>query len=339
MRICGVLAVGLATALLAGCGGGSGAETAETIPKVSKKDQEIVVGLNGWEGPETAGIVMAEKRGYLADAGFGEVLTLVPVNPVVSVKDIVDGADDIAVSYTPQVVLAEEKGAPIVIVGSLVSQPTAAMIWLKGAHIGGIADLRGKTIAIPDLPFQKEFLRSVLARGGLTLGDVKVKSVGYKSVSALASGRADAIFGASWNLEGAELESRGLKPVITRVQNLGVPGYDELVLIARADRVSEDPQMIRAFVAAVNRGTAAAVKDPKGTVNAIESAVESNPEADRQATEAGVKATLPLLSESGYTSPAQVGHLVDWMHEQGMIKRTLPVSTLLTNEFATPSGR
>lgn len=333
-----MLAVGLATALLAGCGGGSGAETAETIPKVSKKDQEIVVGLNGWEGPETAGIVMAEKRGYLADAGFGEVLTLVPVNPVVSVKDIVDGADDIAVSYTPQVVLAEEKGAPIVIVGSLVSQPTAAMIWLKGAHIGGIADLRGKTIAIPDLPFQKEFLRSVLARGGLTLGDVKVKSVGYKSVSALASGRADAIFGASWNLEGAELESRGLKPVITRVQNLGVPAYDELVLIARADRVSEDPQMIRAFVAAVNRGTAAAVKDPKGTVNAIESAVESNPEADRQATEAGVKATLPLLSESGYTSPAQVGHLIDWMHEQGMIKREPPVSSLLTNDFVTPPG-
>jgi len=280
---------------------------------------------------------MAEKRGYFVDAGFSNVFTLVPVNPVRSVKNVVNGADDISVSYTPQVVLAKEKGAPIVIVGSLVSQPTDAMIWLKGAHIGGIPDLRGKTIAIPDPPFQKEFLRSVLARGGLTLGDVKVKSVGYKSVSALVSGRADAIFGASWNLEGAELESRGLKPVITRVQNLGVPAYDELVLIARTDRVADDPQMLRAFTAAVARGTAAAIENPKSTVNAIDSAVESNPEADRRATEAGVKATFPLLSESGYTSPAQVGHLIDWMHEQGMIKRTLPVSSLLTNDYL-PQG-
>jgi putative hydroxymethylpyrimidine transport system substrate-binding protein len=157
-------------------------------------------------------------------------------------------------------------------------------------------------------------------------------------VSALVSGRADAIFGASWNLEGAELESRGLKPVITRVQDLGVPGYDELVLIARADRVADDPQMIRAFTSAVARGTAAAVKNPKGTVNTIESAVESNPEADRKATEAEAEVTLPLLSASGYTSPAQMEHLVDWMHEQGMIKRTLPVSTLLTNDFVTRPG-
>jgi ABC-type nitrate/sulfonate/bicarbonate transport system substrate-binding protein len=338
MRICGVLAIGLAAALLAGCGGGSGAETAEAIPKVSKKDQEITVGMNGWEGPESAGILMAERRGFFADAGFSQVLTLVPVNPLRSVKNVVNGADDISVSYAPQVVLAKEKGAPIVIVGSLVRQPTAAMIWLKRSQIGGVADLRGKTIAIPDLPFQKEFLRSVLARGGLTLGDVKVKRVGYKLVSALVSGRADAIFGGSWNLEGAELESRGLKPVITRARNLGLPPYDEIVLIARADRVAEDPQMIRAFTAAIIRGTAAAVKSPKSTVDAIESGVESNPEADRKTTEAEVEATLPLLSASGYTNPVQMRHLVDWMHEQGMIEGTLPVSKLLTNDFVTRLG-
>jgi putative hydroxymethylpyrimidine transport system substrate-binding protein len=295
--------------------------------------------MNGWEGPETAGIVMAQERGYLADAGFSQVLTLVPVNPVRSVENVVNGADDISVSYAPQVVLAKEKGAPIVIVGSLVPQSTTAMIWLKPSQISGIADLRGKTIAVPDLPFQKEFLRSFLARGGLTLGDVKVESVGYKLAPALISGRADAIFGASWNLEGAELESRGLKPVITRARNLGLPAYDELVLIARADRVAEDPRMIHAFTSAIARGTAAAVKDPKGTVDAIESGVESNPEADRRTTEAEVKATLPLLSANGYTNPAQMRNLVDWMHEQGMIKGALPVSTLLTNDFVTRLGR
>lgn len=333
-----MLAVGLAAALLAGCGGGGEAGTAETRLEGPNKVKELFVGLNGWESPDISSIVMAEKRGYFADAGFKEVFTYVPVRPTTTLKDVINGADDFGISYTPQVVLAREKGAPITIVGSLIPQSTTALIWLKGSQISGIADLRGKTIATPGLPFQKEFLRSLLARGGLTLSDVRVENVGYKLVPALASGRADAIFGGSWNLEGVDLESRGLKPVITRVQDLGIPTYDELVVVARTDRVSKEPQVISAFMSVVNRGTAAAVEDPKGVVNALEGTVEAAPETSRKALEGQSEATLPLLSKGGYVSPSQMRHLVDWMHEQGMIKRTLPVSSLLTNEFVTPPG-
>ena len=59
-------------------------------------------------------------------------------------------------------VLERARGAQVVAVGSLISDPTAAMIWLEKSHIGGIADLKGKTIAIPGLPFQKSFLQSIL---------------------------------------------------------------------------------------------------------------------------------------------------------------------------------
>jgi ABC-type nitrate/sulfonate/bicarbonate transport system substrate-binding protein len=70
-------------------------------------------------------------------------------------------------------------------------------------------------------------------------------------VSALLSGRADAIFGGSWNVEGIELESRGAEPVITRIQDLGIPDYEELVMVARSDLVADDPRLIRDFMSAV----------------------------------------------------------------------------------------
>jgi putative hydroxymethylpyrimidine transport system substrate-binding protein len=315
-----------------GCGAHGGAETAETPAEHPHRTREVNLTLDGWEGPDAMGILMAEKRGYFAGVGL-EVAILVPATPNRPVQYVIDGTDDIGISHLPQVVLAKEKGAPIIAVASLVSQPTAAMIWLKKSHIQSIADLKGKTIAIPGLPFQRSFLQSVLARGGLTLSDVKVKSVGYKLVPELASGRADASFGGSWNLEGVRLESRGLEPVITRAQDLGIPSYDELVVIARTDRVAEDPQLIRDFTSAAARGTAAAIEDPIGIAEAIDEAAESNPESSQRVTEAEVEATTSLLSGSGPMDPDQARNLVDWMYEEGMIQRKPPVSELLTNDY------
>lgn len=320
--------------LLAGCGAGA-AGTADTHSEPPRRTEEINLTLDGWEGPEAMGILMAEKRGYFSDAGLNVVI-LTPATPNRPVQYVVDGTDDLGISHLPQVVMAKEKGAPIVAVGSLLSQPTAAMIWLKKSPIEGIRDLKGKTIAIPGLPFQRRFLQSVLAASGLEPDDVKVISVGYKLVPALISGRADAIFGGSSNLEGVRLEARGFEPVITGVQDLGVPAYDELVVIDRTDRIAEDPRLVRDFISAVARGTAAAVEDPKGAVEAIENAAESNPESSQKMTEAEVEATAPLLAQSGYIDPGQASRLVDWMYEEGMIQRKPPVSDLLTDDYLAP---
>ncbi len=290
------------------------------------------VSLDGWENPANVATVAAERKGYFEKVGL-EVTTFAPVRVGVVIEDVVIGADEFGISHLPQVVLAQEKGAPIVVVGSIVSQPTAALIWLKKSHIGDVADLKGKTIAIPGLPFQKAFLQSILARGGLTLDDVKVESVGYDLVPALASGRADAIFGGSANIEGVRLQARGMEPVVTPVQKLGIPGYDELVWIAPSDLVAEDPKSVRAFDWAVGRGTAAALDDPKGAAEEIDESVESTPESGLRTTAAEVKATFPLLSKSGYVNPDQASRLVDWMYEEGMIKRKPPVSELLTDDF------
>jgi putative hydroxymethylpyrimidine transport system substrate-binding protein len=346
----------LAVVLLAGCGGGGKAATggvdsvairkieaeeaaeakAEAEAKAATKcpaapGKALDVALDDWETPETAGILMANKRGYFASSGL-KVATLAPPGPSAVISDVVAGYDAVGISHEPQAVLAKEEGEPIVIIGSLISQPTAAMIWLKKSHINGIADLKGKTIAIPGLPFQERFLEKVLATGGLTLTDVTVESVANEMVSDLVSGQADAIFGRS-NLQGAELEARGLEPVITRVQDLGFPDYNETVLIAQADCASKKPKIFRKFLAALARGTATALKDPEGSVDALEAENEHNPETGRKAMRSQVKATFPLLSRSGHVSPEQAAGLVNWMHEEGMVKHKVPVSALLTNAY------
>jgi ABC-type nitrate/sulfonate/bicarbonate transport system substrate-binding protein len=210
------------------------------------------------------------------------------------------------------------------------------MIWLKGSGIDEIADLKGKKIATSGALYQSDFLEQALSQAGLTLDDVELVAAGYGLIPKLVHREVDAIFGGSANIEGAALEARGAEPVITPVQKLGAPGYDELMVIARPDCVAKHPALYRRFMAALARGTEAAVKDPRGVARVIDQGIESDPEAGRKETEAQVRATLPLLSRSGHIDLVQASDLVEWMGEKGMIEEEPPASKLFTNDYLAP---
>jgi putative hydroxymethylpyrimidine transport system substrate-binding protein len=332
------LAIGAALLVLAGCGGGSAAETTFEIAKVPPEPRAIEVSMNDYDGPEGAGFLVARENGYFEDVGLA-VSTGSPANPSRPIRYALSEISDFGVSHMPQVAIAIANGKPIVAIGSVIAQPTAAMIWLEGSGIESISDLRGKTIAIPGLPFQKGLLVSVLEHAGLQLSDVKLKLVSYKSVQVLASGKADAIFGVSENVQGEELRALGLKPVVTPVQELGIPPFEELVLFARRDRVAKEPGLARDLLSALSRGTAAALGNPQRAVEAVASAIEPNPAATPKGLRLGTEATVPLLSESGEMDPAQAEAMIEWMRGEGMLGKKLTASELLTDEYLPqPAG-
>jgi putative hydroxymethylpyrimidine transport system substrate-binding protein len=319
-----------AAVLLAGCGGGSSGEASGETEAIPLVKQELVLSTDGPGSPENVGILMAQNRGYFEKAGIS-LWFRPPVSPTRPISYLVgSGEVDLAISHAPQVAISRDKGVPVMAIGSLVDQPTAAMIWLAKSRIGNIADLRGRTIAFPGLPFQKALLESFLARGGLSLDDVKLRAVGYELVPTLVKGEADAIFGGSWNMEGIQLKAMGAKPSITRVEVSGVPSYDELVLIGRSDYLTENAPLVRRFLDAVARGTQAAMANPKAATRVV---MANDIDRKLKATEAEVKATLPLLSESGEMDPDRWEELVTWMHDQGTIEGSPSASELLTDEY------
>lgn len=294
-----VLAIG--ALLLAGCGNGSDAATGDQSPQPLEV-RDLKMSLDGEFGPQNVAVAVAAEKGYFSDAGLS-VSANPPVHPVRPIPYVVTGTDEVGISHQPEVELAQAQGAPVTIVGTLVTRSTTAMIWLKKSKIGGIADLKGKTVGIPGLAFQERFLNRILARAGLDPGEVKIETVGYKLVPALVDGRVDAIFGGYSNVEGVNLEARGLDPVVTGVESLGIPSYDELVVIARSDQVEAQPQLFRDLISALARGNAAAVDDPGVAVKAIEASISPEPETSRRALKAEVAATLPLLAQGDLSPP------------------------------------
>lgn len=319
----------LVAVLIAGCG--ASADTEGPAPaEVPPLPAEIKVSLDGYKGPENAGLLMAEKLGYFDDVGL-DVWLGAPLRPGNTVYYVTTRMDELGVVQLPQVAIARENDLPIVAVGSLISRPTAALIWLEGSGVRTMADLKGKRIGTAGLPFEERLLRVVLGKAGFTPEDVEVQSVAYRLVPALLKGEVDAIFG-SPNVEGEALEARGAEPVIEHVRDLGVPGYDELAVITREDRAAASPRAMRAFMSAVERGTAAAAKHPRAAAKLIVGSHESDPRTTLEETEAQLKATLPLLSTTGRLDAGQTADFLDWMHEHGLIRRATSASEVIASE-------
>lgn len=329
MRFPRLPAIAIAVALLAlalglaACG--------EKSEDTSAKTEPLSLTLDFYPNPDHAGIYMAQKLGYFADAGL-DVSIQTPSDPAAPIKLVAAGQTDLAISYEPEVVLAREQGLDVVAVGALVDRPLTSLIWLRKSGIGGVAGLRGKTIATAGIPYQDAYLKTILARAHLSPSEVKTVNVGYGLLPALVGGRAEAMLGGFSNVEGVDLRLRGQHPVVTPVDKLGVPPYDELVLVAKGDRLKEDPQAIRLFLAALARGTAAAVKSPDATAKAL---LEANSSLDPKLTRAELSATLPLLSKRGTMDPAEWKAFIAWMRNNGLISGHPTTAEVLSDAYLT----
>ncbi len=285
--------------------------------------------LDFYPNADHAGIYMAQKLGYFDEAGL-DMSIETPADPAAPLKLLAAGRTDLAISYEPEVMLANEQGLDLVAVGAVVDRPLTSLIWLKKSGIKGIGDLRGKTIATAGIPYQDAYLKTILARANLTPDDVQTVNVGFGLLPAIVGGKAQAMLGGFSNIEGVDLKSQGLDPVVTPVDRLGVPTYDELVVVARRETLEEDPQSVRLFLAAVSRGTAAAVKSPNATSKALR---EANPDLDPKLTEAEVRATIPALSPQGRMDPAAWSKFIAWMHENGLISAAPTTSAVMSDDY------
>jgi putative hydroxymethylpyrimidine transport system substrate-binding protein len=306
---------------LAACGEKSEKEGTETEP--------VSLTLDFYPNPDHAGIYMAQRLGYFEDAGL-DVEIRTPADPAAPTKQVAAGRTDLAISYEPEAVLAHEQGLDTIAVGAIVDRPLTSMIWLEKSGIGGIAGLRGKTVATAGIPYQDAYLKTILARVDLTPADVKTVNVGFGLLPALVGGRAQAMLGGFRNVEGVDLRLRGKKPVVTPVDRLGVPSYDELVLLANRGALEDDPEPVRLFLAALARGTAAAVKSPGATTKAL---LAANADLDPKLTRAEVEATLPLLSARGEMNATKWRAFIAWMRDNELISARPTPSELLTNEY------
>ena len=317
----------LSAAIAAGCG-----EKGESIRGGEAEEVELM--LDFFVNPDHAGIYTAIDNGYFEEAGL-DVTPRVPSDPSAPIKLVAAGQADLAISYEPEVLLARDQGLPVVAVASIVSDPLTSLISLPDAEIDGPADLRDKTIATAGIPYQDAFIGRILRDARISEDEVEQVSVGLGLEQAVLSGKADAMLGGFRNIEGVSLEERGENPRVVPVDELGIPTYDELVLVANSDDVAADPEPIRLFIAALERGTQNAIDDPEAATKAV---LDAGDGLDPKLTEAEIEATLPLLAPRGkqpfgFMDESEWDEFAGFLADEGFIQALPEPGEALTNEL------
>jgi putative hydroxymethylpyrimidine transport system substrate-binding protein len=324
-----------ATALLAALALAACGEKEETLG--TGQPEPFDLALDFYVNPDHAGVFTAIDNGYFERAGLA-VTPRVPSDPSAPIKEVAAGRADLAISYEPEVLLAREQDLDIQAVGAIVDQPLTSLISLPAGGIATPADLRGKTVATAGIPYQSDYLETILADVNLSPSDVNEVNVGLNLLPALLGNKAQAILGGFLNVEGVDLTQRGDNPTVVPVDQLGVPTYDELVLIAQRSRVEDDPGAIRLFISALANGTRDAIANPEAATQSI---LRAGQGLDPKLTRAEIDATLPLLAPEpgqpfGQMDAEEWDLFASWMADRGLISEVPEADEVLTNELLPP---
>jgi putative hydroxymethylpyrimidine transport system substrate-binding protein len=333
-----LLSLLLAALLLTGCGAKK-----DALTPVAAAAQPLNVMLDWLPNADHVGFYEAQADGAFRDAGLNVHLQ-VPTDPASPLSLLQAGRVDVAVSYEPELLLARDKGAPLVAIGAIVQRPLTSIVSLASQKITTPAALRGKTIGDAGIPYQHAYLTTILKHAGVPPRSVHEVSVGSDLVGAMVSKRVNATIGAYWNYEAIQLRLNGQRPNVIHVENAGVPTYDELVLVTTENELAHDTNGLRRFVQAVGRGYLAVRSDPRAGVNAL---LAANPSLNRRLQQASVRATLSSFFPSdprnpnlpwGWQDPTQWTAFGEWMMREHLISHPATLVGAETNQLLAGQG-
>jgi putative hydroxymethylpyrimidine transport system substrate-binding protein len=287
-----------------------------------------------------AGLYTAIGTGEFAAAGL-DVRPRTPSDPAAPLKLLAAGRADLAISYEPELLLARAKGAKLVSIGALVQAPLTSLISLGHKAIREPGQLEDKKVGTAGIPYQDAYLQTIARRAGIDASRIRSINVGYNLVPALVAKRVDAVLGMFWNVEGVELARQHRDPQILRMDQVGVPTYDELVIVAREQDVRTRGALLRRFMRALARGHQRLRANIDTGVDAL---VKANPDLKRGLQRAQVQATLPVFFPTGrkrpfgFQDPAQWQRYATWMSANGLIPSSDTAQRAFTNEFLPGEG-
>ena len=329
-------AVALALALaVSGCG-----EKREAVTGSASGAQQLTLMLDWFPNADHVGIYQALAEGDFTKADL-DLHIEIPSDPADPLRLLAAGKVDAAISYEPEVLLARNQGLPLVSVAAIVQEPLTSIVSIGSKHITRPAQLRGKTVGDAGIPYQHAYLQTILARAGVPASSVKEINVGDNLVPAMVSGRVDATLGAFWNYEAIQLAQLHKHPNVIHMQDVGVPTYDELVVVVRKNTIVNHPDVVRRFVQALARGYESARRNPQA---AVANLVHGSPGLDPKLQLASVRATLPAFFPSnpadpwGWQDPNQWNAYGQWMLSNHLISQPNAVLDASTNELLAGQG-
>jgi putative hydroxymethylpyrimidine transport system substrate-binding protein len=264
----------------------------------SPHSTSLNVELDWVPNPDHVGFYYAQHQGYFARQHL-VVNFRVPSSAADPLKLVGLGKADLAISYEPELFYAQQAHLPVTAVAAVIPVPLNGLIVSPKLRITSLCQIKGHSVGFTGVPSDFAFYSTLLHTCHLTRKQVPYQTVGYNLVPSVLSGKVDSIIGGYRNVEAIQIsqQMKG-KAADFPANQLGVPPYDELVLVASTSRLRTDPgyaSAVRRLVAAFLAGSGAAMQNPGAATTVMQGASQYSPAF----LKASVPYTLKLLGQDG----------------------------------------
>lgn len=315
----------LAGALMAGC-----VPAAQTPAALT----EVTLMLDWVPNTNHTGIFVAQDRGYFTEAGLD--VTIIQPGEVYPEAAVASGAAEFGVSFQEYVTLARADEAPIVSVAAIIQSNTSGFASPAALGIDSPADFEGLRYGSFGTPFEEPTLRVLMECSGADFEQVEVINTGFSDPLALMQeGQIDfAWIFYGWQGFQAQQQGIDLNSIMLADHFDCIPDYYTPVLISSEEMIASQPETVRAFLAALNRGYTEAIADPTAAAAIL---LEATPELDPELVQNSQEWLSPRYQGDaprwGEQQLSVWEDYTNWMVENGILAAPIDASAAFSNDF------
>jgi NitT/TauT family transport system substrate-binding protein len=299
----------------------------------SDKKRQVNILLDWWPNPIHIPLFIGVEKGFFAEQGINLNIIKSPDVPE-SISYLISKRADLAVYYMPNLIKAGQRTKELQVIGVLIDQPLRAFIFREESEIDTPYDLQGKIIGANPEGFFGAYIRGAVEKWGVQFAEIK--KLQFDPVAALMTRTVDVISGVFWNVEPELMRARGIPCGYFKVQEFGVPSFDELIFISRRDFLKNNPTIATRFRHAVMESIRYCKAHPDEAF-AIYSSLHPDKSEDTNTWEKKCwEITYPLYPEEQNISEEKWVNFYKWLIENDLIKFDYDVRTLLRDDTTSP---
>jgi NitT/TauT family transport system substrate-binding protein len=276
---------------------------------------------------------VAQERGYFRDAGLDvsfqhgietDLLKLV-------------GTDELRymIGSGEEVILGRSQGLPVTYVMRWYRRFPVVLFAKQAENIRDPKDLEGKHVGLPGL-FGASYVGwlALVYASGLDPDAVSLESIGFTQAAAISQDQVDAAL--DYVVNGpVQLRLAG-----EEVTELAISDYVDLPsngLITNQQAMQQEPEVVRALVAAALRGLQDTLDNPDEafqiSLKYVPEAVGAQEDVSRAIFDESLKLWQAPAEQLGVSDPVAWEKAAAFMKEMGLIQTDVTVSDLYSNDF------
>lgn len=220
------------------------------------------------------------------------------------IRLVLSGRNDFGVVGADKVLLANEKGANLVVVGVINYNSPTCFLALEGKNIKTPKDFEGKTIGILTGTATEYVYRALMRKVGVDKEKLKEIEVSF-DLATFYAGHYDVRPAFIYD-EPVSLDAQNLKYTIINPSDYGI-SFIGTVYFTTRKMVEEQPEIVQSFINALAKGWEKAIQEPSLAIEYLK-AYDNNINFERELK--SLKKGLPFFL--GYNSKVLYADMLHW---------------------------